>query len=87
MTIDSLILLCSYVATYIGRPLALDDNDYDTPLPTDDPDDMGTWQIPSTDPGPLTQIFPRTNESTRFISMPAQVIPTFRHRAQLCELI
>jgi len=71
----------SYVATYIGRPLALDENDYDTPLPSDDPVDEGIWGISESDYGHAFKN--RFGFEKPPYPVSGRVIATFRERARL----
>lgn len=67
----------SYVSTYIGRPLALNERDFDTPLPQDDPEDS-SMSTPSADRSPTA--------NTSVVQHPLgsrNVVTTFRERARL----
>lgn len=64
------------MSTYIGRPLALDERDYDTPLPQDDLSDSDAWSAPG--PKPTSK-----NDLVPYAPVAASPIATFRERAQL----
>lgn len=66
----------SYVATYIGRPLALDENDYDTPLPSDDPVDEDISELNH------GHAF-KNRFGFEYVPVSGRVIATFRERARL----
>lgn len=74
---------CSYVATYIGRPLAISENDYDTPLPSDTSKDEEIWYIPSTDHGPVFGASGSLRSS--YIPTASRVMSTFTERARLSK--
>lgn len=83
--LTSLTSVRSYVATYIGRPLAICENDYDTPLPSDTSKDEEIWHIPSTDHGPAFGSSASGPLRSSYSPTAGRVMSTFTERARLSK--
>jgi hypothetical protein len=85
----SCIIMDKYVATYIGRPLAIFDRDYDTLLPSEEePEELEIWR-----PHPSKPVDDGAcdgKQSTEFdppISVPGRIISCFNASATLSALL
>ncbi len=76
------VIMDKYICTYIGRPVAICERDFDTPLPLlEDPEEKELWQ-----PHPTPQVMDDPNDIIREVSpMPGHIISCFNESAKLCE--
>ncbi|KAF8297788.1 hypothetical protein DL93DRAFT_759698 [Clavulina sp. PMI_390] len=76
-----ILLLDMYISTYIGRPLGLDERDYDTPLPKEDTTDLEAWVVPPSDHGPTFH-----NQNASYQPTARHIIATLKQRARLAKI-
>ncbi|KAG6888363.1 hypothetical protein C0995_008950 [Termitomyces sp. Mi166 len=71
------VIMDVYVSTYIGRPLMINEKDFDTPIPSDDdPEELEEW-IPSS--------IPENSEMPQ--PVPARIISCFNASARLAGIL
>ncbi|KAI0800103.1 fungal-specific transcription factor domain-containing protein [Fomes fomentarius] len=78
------VIMDKYICTYIGRPVAICERDFDTPLPLlEDPEETELWQ-PHTTP----QVMDDPNDIPREVApMPGHIISCFNESAKLSIII
>lgn len=76
------VIMDKYVCTYIGRPVAICERDFDTELPLDDEsEEMEGWR-PHTAPPVIDD--PAESRRDELPATPGRILSCFNERAKLC---
>jgi hypothetical protein len=82
----SCVIMDKYVSTYIGRPLAIFDRDYDTLMPSDEePEEMEVWKLHPSKPVTSGSWEPKV--PTDLGPAPGRIISCFNASATLSALL
>ena len=76
------VVMDKYICTYIGRPVAICERDFDTPLPMiEEPEETELWR-----PHPSPQVMDSPDDvHGEVVPMQAHIVSCFNESAKLCE--